>query len=187
MPVVDRVVESLDAIKSTKNIDLIITDGDDTIFPHGSTEPYIDCLEYLQYMNPRQLILVSGNPDSDLAMERASIIGATQYFTPDKRPKWLKYGLFMEACQYALLSHEPVQEAVVLGNRWCMDIAVAKLALASQNIHNVEGILVNRNPDHRENFDRFLVDPIQYVGAAALKKAGLDEHVRPRRSSQLPG
>jgi hypothetical protein len=94
----------------------------------------------------------------------------------------LKYGLFIAACNYALEHSDSVDDAVIMGNRWCMDIAVAKLALVTKKIATVEGVLVTRDSTHRETFDRILIDPVQYVGASAVKSVGLDVHFRPRKN-----
>jgi hypothetical protein len=187
MPLIDRVVGTLENVDTVQPVDLVITDGDDTFFPHGSPIPYDDSLQYLENLRASQVVLVSGNPDENLARNRAENIEATAFFIPPKRPKWIKYGLFIAACKFAQTNNTEIQRAVIMGNRWCMDIAMAKLALTTQHVANVEGVLVNRDEPHRENFDRYLIDPFQFIGATAVKKAGLDTHFRPRRDVNLSG
>ena len=181
MPLINYVVNSFEQLHESMPVDLVITDGDDTLFPYGSPEPYVDSLGYLNMLEPKQLVLVSGNPDELLAQARANSINADSYFVPSRRPQLVKYQLFAQAIAHAVREIDAVDSVVILGNRWCMDIVVAKLALQRYAVPNVEGILVQRHTAHEEIIDRF-INPVQYVGATALKKVGLDTVIRPRRT-----
>lgn len=182
MPFVNFVETSFHGAKPPKPVDLVITDGDETLFPHNSAEPLDGALDYLGQLNPSHLALVSGNPDKLLAETRAEAIGADSLSIP-RIPTLLKNGLFHHAITAALDRCE-LKTAAVLGNRWMMDVTMGRFALFNQGITDNYGVFF-RLMSSNEYFDRVITGPIETVGAVAAKAFRVDGYIRPRRVEEV--
>ena len=178
MPLINYVESSLSEATSPKLVDLVITDGDGTLFPHGSAEPFDGSCEYLEGLHAKHLAFVSANPDYDLALERAARIGADSISVP-RVANWVKSGLFHDAINKAQERTE-VASGAVLGNRWMMDVTLGRVALFKRGITDNYGVFVRLEPS-LERFDKYVTGPIEAVGARVAKKTRLDEFIRPRR------
>lgn len=177
MPLINAVVESLGEL-DVRPVDLVITDGDDTAFPKGGEIPYPEALEFLERVQPAYVFLVSDDPNRELAKRRAEAIGADGFQIPNRFPHWVKYNHFRRVVERTK-EVGGVESAVVLGNRWLMDVATARIALTMAGIEN-SGYLVQRPDAFKETFDR-IIAPVQFAGATLVKGFGADQYFRPRR------
>lgn len=182
MPFVNHVETDLEAAVPPRPVNLVITDGDETIFPPDSAEPFDGSLQYLHMLDPEHLALVSANPDRELALARADAIGADSVSIP-RVATWVKYGLFHHAISQAV-EHTHVESAAVLGNRWMMDVTIGRLALFKRGIADNYGVFMRFAPTN-ERFDRIVTGPVETVGAVAAKAFRLDGYIRPRQTERV--
>lgn len=184
MPVINRVVESLEELEAHP-VDLVITDGDETLFPHNSIEPYPDVHNFLRTINAKHLSLVTANPDKNISKLRSAAIQADDVQTPDY-PTWIKYRLFKRAINTAWRQAGHIESALVLGNRWFTDVAVARRVLHASGITMHRGVLLRRPDAHLavEKFDRLFTSPAELAGATVLRKLGYDHLIRPPEDSR---
>lgn len=157
----------------------LFTDADHTLFEPGTTDLYPDAQTFLEADLVSTIALVSANPDRDLAEARGQIIGADVVQVPERK-KWIKAGLFNAAFRGLQEQERSVDRALVLGDRWFMDVVVGKSVLAMHGV-DVQGYMVRRSSEAPTVFDRLVLNHIEYAGGVIVKKAGIDELVRPRR------
>ncbi|MDQ3159124.1 MAG: hypothetical protein M3P98_03265 [bacterium] len=187
MSVVDVVISSLpeQGIRRFENERVaLFTDGDNTLFKPGTAELYADVRPFLDNSTVETIMLVSANPDEDLARERAELIGAN-YEIP-KRRQWVKAGLFSRAIGRAT-QIAGFDRAVVLGDRFLMDVTVGKMALLDADIKSL-GVLVRRpetlsTPPTR--FDKLFLCPIERVGYFGSMMLRADGYFRPRVNEEI--
>lgn len=180
MPIINQVIGSLGELE-VPPVDLAIVDGDETLFPHGSADPFPDAVKFIGSLQSAHVVLVSANPDADIARSRVQALDLDNVVIP-RLPKWIKYGLFNRAIDQSLdvIGSDKPLSALVVGDRWAMDVAAARLALLHRRIDST-GVLIDRpEATYSQRFDRFITRPVEAVGATILKAVGQDHHIRPR-------
>ncbi|MCA9343014.1 hypothetical protein KC950_03335 [Candidatus Saccharibacteria bacterium] len=178
MPLINRVEHDLIDAEFLQPVDLVITDGDGTLFRHNSVDLLPGAEDYISNLKPNHLALVSANPDKALAYARADVICADSVSIPRVKT-WVKCGLFHHAISN-VLDKEDVEMAAVLGNRWMMDVALGRLALFRRNIPNNYGVFFRVEPTN-EKFDELVTGPLENLGAFIAKNTRLDTFIRPRK------
>jgi len=184
MSAVDVVYTSLpkDALNSFENERFaLFADGDNTLFLPRSNQLYPDADNFLANTNSEVTMLVSANPDKDLAIARADVIG-THYEIP-KRQKWVKADLYSRAIGKAAEIAE-FDFAIFMGDRFLMDVVIGKLAAKRAGISSY-GVLVRR-PETKAQpptlLDKHILNRVEKAGYIASTAFHLDGFIRPRNS-----
>ncbi len=176
MPAVNQIVENLGEIEPGQ-YPILVSDCDSTLFPHNSAELYTDAAELIDRLKPEVITLVSANPNKQLAEARAEVVEGYS-FTP-RLPNWIKLGLYKTATD-KIKELTDADQALVLGDRWAMDVVVARFVLFNSGINN-HGVLVRRPETSKTVLIDHVVSPVEFAAAALLKKSGYDHIIRPRK------
>lgn len=138
MTVYDIKIQSLEDLPSLDG-SVVVSDCDETLFEHGTTNLYPDVKEALA--NVGYLALVSANPDKALMRQRQDKLDADLGISADK-PVWYKGKLFRDVAKYL---GGLTDSLVVMGDRSLADVGVPKVIFNNHGISTL-GVRVAR-PD----------------------------------------
>lgn len=174
MSVYDVKIESLEDLPPLKGV-FVLSDCDETLFEHGTTNLYPDVEQSLREVG--QLALVSANPDVHLMRQRQEILRA-DIGVAAHRPVWYKGRLFSEVAQQLGGQTDSI---VIMGDRSIADVGIAKF-IFERHGYNTLGVRVARQDKSISLKADYVLRSGFAVCSTLVKLARQDEHFRPRDS-----